>query len=105
MYQGPAFAVTQTLATPLMRSTAAAILLFVINIIGLACGPALTGFLSDALEPSLGQESLRYALMATSLILPWSAYHFWAAGKTLASDIASAERQTQLETQGLPLHG
>ncbi len=105
MYQGPAFAVTQTLATPLMRSTAAAILLFVINIIGLACGPALTGVLSDALEPSLGQESLRYALMATSLILPWSAYHFWAAGKTLAADIASAERQTRLESQGLPLHG
>ena len=103
MYQGPAFAVTQTLATPLMRSTAAALLLFVINIIGLACGPALTGFLSDALEPSLGQESLRYALMATSLILPWSAYHFWAAGKTLAADIASAERQTRLEAQGLPL--
>ena len=31
MYQGPAFALTQTLATPKIRATAAALLLFVIN--------------------------------------------------------------------------
>ena len=97
MYQGPAFAVTQTLATPMMRSTAAAILLFFINIIGLACGPAITGFLSDALEPTLGDESLRYALMGISLLLPWSAYHFWAAGRTLASDITTAETKAREE--------
>lgn len=100
MYQGPAFAVTQTLATPLMRATAAAILLFFINIIGLACGPAFTGFLSDALEPRFGQESLRYALMLTSLLLPWAGYHFWAAGRTLVGDIATAEQQTRMETRG-----
>ena len=97
MYQGPAFAVTQTLATPLMRSTAAAILLFFINIIGLACGPAITGFLSDALEPSMGDESLRYALMGISLLLPWAAYHFWAAGRTLVADIHTAENQARTE--------
>ncbi len=97
MYQGPAFAVTQTLATPLMRSTAAAILLFFINIIGLACGPAVTGFLSDALEPTMGDESLRYALMSISLLLPWAAYHFWAAGRTLVADINTAENQARTE--------
>jgi MFS family permease len=88
MYQAPAFAITQSLATPMMRATAAAILLFVINIIGLALGPAATGLLSDALEPRLGGDSLRYALLIVSCALAWSAFHFWRAARTLEADVA-----------------
>ena len=87
MYQGPAFAITQSLATPMMRATASAILLFVINIIGLAIGPAATGLLSDALQPRFGDDSLRYALLCVSMVLAWSAFHFWRAAPTLEADV------------------
>ena len=101
MYQGPAFAVTQSLATPKMRATAAAVLLFVINIIGLALGPAVTGAISDALEPSLGDDSLGYALLIVSCALAWSGLHFYLAGKTLVADLAVARAASEREAQGL----
>jgi MFS family permease len=100
MYQGPAFAVTQSLATPKMRATASAVLLFVINIIGLAVGPAVTGALSDALTPRLGDDSLRYALLIVSLALAWSAFHFYRSGKTLVADLELARQASQREASG-----
>ncbi|MFP6606254.1 MAG: MFS transporter [Myxococcota bacterium] len=101
MYQGPVFAVTQSLATPKMRATAAAVLLFVINIIGLALGPAVTGAISDALEPSFGDDSLRYALVIISCALAWSGFHFQRAGKTLVADLEYARAASQRESRGL----
>ena len=44
-----------------MRSVAAAILLFIINIIGLGFGPQAVGILSDILSKNYGKESLRYS--------------------------------------------
>ncbi|MCG8423656.1 MAG: MFS transporter [Proteobacteria bacterium] len=102
MYQGPAFAVTQSLATPKMRATAAAILLFAINIVGLGIGPVFTGAVSDALEPTLGGDSLRYALLITSMVLAWSAFHFYRAGRTLVADLETARQAAERESAGLP---
>jgi predicted MFS family arabinose efflux permease len=100
MYQAPAFAVTQSLATPRTRATAAAVLLFVINIVGLAMGPAATGALSDALQPGLGDDSLRYALLIVSFGLLWSALHFKLAGRSLASDRVLAREAAARESAG-----
>ncbi|MGI9590526.1 MAG: MFS transporter, partial [Myxococcota bacterium] len=99
MYQAPAFAITQALATPNMRATAAAVLLFVINIIGLAVGPAATGALSDLLEPRFGEDSLRYALLAVSMVLAWAAFHFWRAAHTLEDDMRRAARAARRELE------
>ena len=88
MWLGPTFATTQGLVPPVMRATAAAILLFVINIIGLGLGPQGTGILSDLLEPQFGQESLRYALLSVVVVFGlWSMLHFFLAARTLASDM------------------
>jgi len=87
MYQAPALAITQGLSTPAMRATAGAVLLFVINIVGLAMGPACTGWLSDLLEPTFGAESLRYALLIVSMSLLLSGYHFWRASHSLEADL------------------
>lgn len=92
MNQAPTFAITQSLATPAMRATAGAVLLFVINVVGLAVGPAVTGWLSDALEPRFGDESLRYALLIVSLSLFGAAYEFWRASRTLVEDLAFVQR-------------
>lgn len=100
MYQAPAFAVTQALATPMMRATASAVLLFVINIVGLAMGPAVTGALSDALEPRFGADSLRYALLIVSVGLLWSALHFKLAARSLAADREVAREAAAREAAG-----
>jgi MFS family permease len=88
MYLGPTFAMTQSLVRPDMRALAAAILLFIINAIGLGLGPWFVGSLSDALEPSLGVDSIRWAALCTSVVgTSWAALHFLMAGRTLREDL------------------
>ena len=88
-FLGNTIATTHAIVDPRMRATASAVLFLVINIIGLGAGPWAVGFASDLLAPSLGSESLRYALL---YLLPpvtlWSAVHFGLAAKTLRQDIA-----------------
>jgi MFS family permease len=105
MYQAPAFAVTQSLATPKMRATAAAVLLFVVNIIGLAMGPAITGLISDALEPTYGVESLRYALLIVSIVLVGSGLHFWRAARFIDADLRFVRGASEREARGESVWG
>lgn len=84
-YLGPSFAMIQTRAPVHMRALCSAIMLFILNIIGLGLGPQAVGVLSDALSPTYGQESLRYALLLLSFISIWGGYHYYLAGKHLVS--------------------
>lgn len=90
LYLGPSFAATQSLVPAHMRSVAAAVLLFIINIIGMGLGPQLVGVLSDLLEPTFGIESLRYTLVITVLFNLFAALFFWFASRTLQSDFERA---------------
>lgn len=88
MYLGPTFAMTQGLARPRMRATAAAILLFILNLIGLGGGPQLVGVLSDVLAPRLGDESIRWALLSVVVAgALWSTVHYALAARTLREDL------------------
>lgn len=92
MYLGPTFATTQTLVPPAMRSLASAILLFILNLIGLGLGPVFAGVLSDLLRPGYGEESIRYSLLI--LVVGgniWSAYHYYLASRTLKDDLTAKE--------------
>jgi hypothetical protein len=89
----------------MMRATASAVLLFVINIIGLAMGPAVTGALSDALVPRFGDDSLRYALLIVSVGLLWSALHFKLASRSLAADREIARGAAAREAAGAATKG
>lgn len=84
-YLGPSFALIQSRAPLHMRTTISSIMLFILNIIGLGLGPQIVGILSDLLQPRYGIESLRYALLMTSFISLWGAYHYYLAGKALGS--------------------
>lgn len=86
-YQATTFSQTQGLVSLRMRSVAAAVLLFILNIIGLGAGPQAVGILSDALRDQYGQESLRYSLLIFSFVNVWSAYHYYVAGKYLKDDL------------------
>ncbi|MEM0987052.1 MAG: MFS transporter [Pseudomonadota bacterium] len=46
-YLAPMFSVTQKLVEPRMRATAAALMLFVVNLIGYGAGPPVVGWMSD----------------------------------------------------------
>lgn len=90
VYLAPSFALNQGLVSVRMRSVASAILLFILNIIGLGLGPQTVGILSDALSARFGSESLRYALLALACINVWTAAHYFMAGRTLRADLAKA---------------
>jgi len=88
VYLGNSIATTHSLVGLRWRSTSSAILFLVLNIIGLGLGPFAVGYLSDLLSPSLGSESLRYAMAAllpTAMI--WSSVHFFIASRTLHKDL------------------
>ena len=88
-YQATTFSQTQGLVSLRMRSVAAAVLLFILNMIGLGAGPQAVGILSDILQPSYGDESLRYALLMLSTVQIWAAYHYYQAGKSLKEDLVT----------------
>jgi MFS family permease len=97
MYLGPTFAVTLRLANVRERALAGAILLLIMNLIGLGLGPLLTGALSDAfrsyftqhgraLEPAIA-DGLRCALAVMTFVNLWSALHYSIASRSLRSDL------------------
>jgi predicted MFS family arabinose efflux permease len=90
VFAAPTYAVAQGLAQLRMRAMASAIVLFVLNLVGLGLGPTLVGVLSDALAPRFGSESLRYALLVSLVFNLWGTLHSWRAGRTLARDLAAA---------------
>ena len=61
-------------------ATALAIVMLLVNLIGMGIGPQIVGLLSDQLMPALGNDSLRYAMLVMSGVAPWAGYHFWQAG-------------------------
>ena len=90
LYVAPGFALIQN-STPLeMRSVAAAINLFVINIIGLGLGPFTVGFFSDVFSQSYGEDGLRWGLATTIVILIWGVIHYWRCGVMIKRQTAAA---------------
>jgi MFS family permease len=90
-YLAPSFATTQALAPPHMRAAASAVLLFLLNLIGMGLGPLAVGVASDALaRGGMGGESLRWALLLVTLVNLWSAAHYALGARTLRADLARA---------------
>jgi MFS family permease len=88
-YLGPSYAMAQGMVPLRMRAQTVGILLFVLNMIALGLGPASTGLASTLLKPELGTDSLRWALLVTSVtsgLLGILCY--WRATRTLRADLA-----------------
>ena len=80
MFLGPTIAMAHALVGPRYRALASSVVFFVLNIIGLGLGPLTVGAVSDALEPSLGVESIRWAIMTTAgAAIIGSMFYFRAA--------------------------
>lgn len=93
LWLGPAFGTIQNLAPMRMRALASAMLLFILNIIGLGLGPFLVGVLSDLLSDRYAEESLRWAILIATFAYFWAGAHFLLAGRTLRQDLAAVAEQ------------
>lgn len=80
---GPSGAVVMDVAHPAMRATAASVLSLTQNLLGLAVGPVLTGYLSDL-------RGLQFAMAAVPAIGVPAACAFIAAARTYPADKARA---------------
>jgi predicted MFS family arabinose efflux permease len=86
-YLAPCIALSHGLVGLRMRAMASAILFFVLNIIGLGCGPLFTGMVSDYLKPSMGAESIRWALSTTLIANILGAIFFFMAARTIREEL------------------
>jgi MFS family permease len=91
VFAPPTYMITQGLAQLRMRAMASAIVLFVLNLIGLGLGPVLVGILNDWLEPRYGVEAIRISLMVLLAAGTWGVVHSLLAARTLEADLARAE--------------
>ena len=77
----------QNLARLSMRATAAAILLFIVNLVGAGFGPLLVGFMNDLYAPYWGEQAIRYSLLSVSVLGALGAIFFQRSARTLAEDL------------------
>lgn len=91
-YLAPVLSQTQSLVSLRMRAVASSLVLLIINVIGLAMGPPITGLVSDLLGPAFGDESMRYGLLiVSSALLPLAAWCYYQAGRSIDSDLQRAD--------------
>lgn len=86
----PTYAATASLVEPRSRATATAVMLLIVNFVGLGIGPLAMGAISTWLTPSLGQvEALRWALVGVALPSLLSALLYWRGNRVFAAEQVS----------------
>lgn len=87
---GVMFALGQATIAPEMRATSSAVIILLINLIGLGIGPTAVGLLSDMLEPRFGTDALRYAMLAFAPLTIGSVICYYLSGKALPDEVTKA---------------
>lgn len=87
LYLGPCIAMSHMLVPSSMRALTSAVLFFVLNMIGLGLGPFVTGLTSDMLQPTYGDESLRYAMIITACVGVFGTVSLYMGGRCLTRDL------------------
>jgi MFS family permease len=90
MHFGPAFALTQNLAKPGVRSLAASIAMLMTNIGANGIGPLMVGALSDMFAAERGARALGYALLPSTAFAVIGAILFLAALRHIPGDAERA---------------
>lgn len=92
MWLGPTFSMTQTLSKLRMRALASALLLFIINIIGMGLGPQIVGLMNDTIFASFEEEAVRYSMITVLVVMHlWAAVHFVLGARTLREDLLAKD--------------
>jgi predicted MFS family arabinose efflux permease len=87
MFAAPTYALVQALAPLRMRAMASAVLLFMLNLIGLGLGPTIVGVLNDALASRHGDEAIRVSLLLLSLLNLWGVLHSLIAARSVRAEV------------------
>ena len=90
VWLGPVVTAVTRLVPPEMRATAAALFLFINNLIGLGAGSTVIGIISDALTARYAEEALRYSAMATTTLYALAALLMFLASRRLSRDCQPA---------------
>ena len=93
LYFACSFATGQMLVPERMRATASAVLLFCLTLVGSSIGPIVVGRVSDLLEPTYGDLSLRYAMSLMAITIAWSGWHYHRAAIALPGDFARIAKE------------
>lgn len=91
LYYGPTYSSAQGLVPLRARAVAAATVLFFQNLIGLGLGPLFFGMLSDLIQPTYGEDSVRYVLYGAAFLGLIPAFFFWRCSLRLDAEL---DRQT-----------
>jgi MFS family permease len=96
-YLGPSIAASQQMVGVRERSVSGAVLLFMLNLVGLGLGPMVAGYLSDHLNAvfvaqgmaraTALAEGLRWSLCILACVNLWSAYHYLMAARSFREDL------------------
>jgi MFS family permease len=92
LWYGPVYATAQSIVDPALRATASAVLLLIINLIGLGLGPLAVGLLSDVLSGHMGlgeAQGVRWALIASATLGLAAFGLFWAARKSIREEMVA----------------
>jgi hypothetical protein len=73
-----------------MRAMAAAIMVFMLNLVGMGLGPLIVGALNDWLTPSYGVEAVRYSLTFAVVPHALAAIFNLLAARHLIADLRTA---------------
>jgi MFS family permease len=95
---GPTFALLQRLVPDEIRATSLALVMLLSNLIGMGVGPQLVGIVSDLLRPVAGDNSLRYAMLAMSVVALGAAYQFLVTERTVEEDLLAVSDRARLGT-------
>ncbi len=87
MFLGPTIAMAHALVGPRYRALSSSVLFFVLNMIGLGLGPLTVGAISDALAPTMGVNSIRWAIMTTALAAFLGAGLYFNAARYVRDDL------------------
>ncbi len=93
MWLGPVYSSVQTVSGIAYRALAAAVILFVVNIIGFGLGPVSVGILSDVLQDLAADQSIGIAgAIVVAISGTWGGLHFLAAIRYVTEDSRVPER-------------
>jgi predicted MFS family arabinose efflux permease len=94
-YTAPMMAVGQSLLPPRMRALGAAVMLFVLNIVGAGGGSFAVGLLSDLLAAAHGADALRLAMLYACLSVALGALCATYAAVRLPGDLVQTQRSVE----------
>jgi MFS family permease len=85
-YLAPALTVAQNAVAPAQRTMTGAILLFVLNLVGLGVGPVYVGWIADKMEPAHGDQALVYGYAGVIPFVVLTVLAHIAASYSIARD-------------------